>query len=75
MRTPLTNRQCAYKEFYVFFRLGGKYSGCYTVLRAQSYEKAQHAAMAQYGFQNVGTVLRNAEEAASRVKVFGLTQI
>lgn len=72
MRTPLTHRQCAYKEFYVFFAFGGKYSGCYAVIQAQSYEKACYKAIQEYGSGNVRGVYANIELAEAKIKAFNL---
>lgn len=75
MRTPVTSRQCAYKLFYVFFGFGGKRSNCYTVLNAQSLEKAKMLAYMQFGVHDVKNVIKDKNEAESRIKAFNLKRI
>lgn len=75
MRTPLTNRQCAYKTFYIFFAFGGKYSGRYAVIQAQSYEKAQLKALEEYGACEIRGVVKNKEQAESRIAAYKLARI
>lgn len=75
MRMPVTNRQCARKPFYIFFRYGGKYSGCYTVIQAQSYNKAVDAALQEYGSYDFYTALSDKTKAEAKIKSFGLTRL
>lgn len=75
MRTPLTSRQCAEKDFYVFFTMSGKYSKSYAVVKARSLEKARYAAYELYGFENVGSVIACKEHAESKARAFGLNII
>lgn len=74
MRVPLTSRQCSYKTFYVFFKFGGKFNGCYTVLRAQSYEKAKYLAWERYGHEVAG-VFSDSGRAEGKIAAFKLSRI
>lgn len=75
MRIPVSARKTPEKTYYVFFALGGKYDGCYTVVHARNYEAARTAAVLRYSLQNIGSVLNNEEQAKGKIKAYGLTKI
>lgn len=72
---PISARVTASKPFYVFFSLGGKYDGCYTVIHARSYDRAREQAVRQWGMWEVGKISNNAEWSEARAKQCRLKRI
>lgn len=73
MRTPMTNRKCAEKTFYVFFMYGGPYRGTYAKIRARSYEKAKYTAWERWGHE-VADIYSDEEMASAKIHAFKLSE-
>lgn len=58
------------RDYYIFFRLGGKYSGCYAVVQADNKNNATLRAWEVYGFPNVGCVENNETVATAKILAY-----
>ena len=72
---PRSGRKSTIKQFYVFFRIGGKYEGKYAVIHAGSVAKAADAALKRFGHLDVADIDPREEYAKNKIKAYKLSEV